>query len=159
MPYLGLLHSEPLSLHQSRADLYLYRRHSNTVLSQSLGVPWVLVRTRFVWALWASLAGMGFDSNCEFAPPTITLGLLLALMHGVSPHSCSSAYHPTGVSLTPNVGYLLSAGPAKRSRCSWSWTWGVSPHSHCSWPWMWGISILFTMYLLIIDLNCHLIPV
>ena len=39
--------------------------------------PWVVVHTRFVWALWASLAGMGFDSKHEFAPPTILLGLLL----------------------------------------------------------------------------------
>ena len=32
---------------------------------------------RFVWALWVSLAGMGFDSKCEFAPPTVLLELLL----------------------------------------------------------------------------------
>ena len=48
-----------------------------TVLSQSLWGPWVLVHTRFAWALWASLAGMGFDSKREFAPPTVLLGLLL----------------------------------------------------------------------------------
>ena len=55
---------------------YLHRRHSNTVLCQSLWGLWVLVWTKFVWALWAFLAGMGFDSKCEFAPPTIFLGLL-----------------------------------------------------------------------------------
>ena len=49
---------------------------SNTVLSQSLGGLWALVHTRYVWALWASLAGMEFDSKCNFAPPTILLGLL-----------------------------------------------------------------------------------
>ena len=48
-----------------------------TVLSQSLWGPWVLVHTRFAWALWASLAGMGFDSKREFAPPTVLRGLLL----------------------------------------------------------------------------------
>ena len=38
----------------------------------------------FVWALQASLAGMGFDSKCDFAPPTILLGLLLcSWMHGI----------------------------------------------------------------------------
>ena len=37
----SLLHPEPLSLWQSTADLYLRRRHSNTVLSQSL------------WGLWS----------------------------------------------------------------------------------------------------------
>ena len=47
----------------------LHRRHSNTVLAQSLWDPWVLVCTRFVWALWVSLAGMGFDSKCKFTPP------------------------------------------------------------------------------------------
>ena len=31
----------------------------------------------FVWALWESLVGMGFDSKCYFAPPTILLGFLL----------------------------------------------------------------------------------
>ena len=33
---------------QSTADLHLRRRHSNTVLAQSLWDLWVLVRTRFV---------------------------------------------------------------------------------------------------------------
>ena len=36
-PYPGLLHPEPLPLQQSTAGLYLCRRHSNTVLAQSLG--------------------------------------------------------------------------------------------------------------------------
>ena len=56
---------------------YLHKRDSNTVLSQSLWSPWVFVRTWFVWALWASLSGMGFDFKHEFAPPTILLRLLL----------------------------------------------------------------------------------
>ena len=55
------------------------RRHSNIVLSQSLWGFWVLVYPRFVWATWAFLAGMGFDSKCNFASPTILLGLLLCL--------------------------------------------------------------------------------
>ena len=33
---------------ESTADLYLHRRHSSTVLSQSLWGLWVLVHTRFV---------------------------------------------------------------------------------------------------------------
>ena len=40
-----------------------HRRHSNTVLAQALWDLWVLVHTRFVWALQASLVDMGFDSN------------------------------------------------------------------------------------------------
>ena len=104
MSYPSLLHLEPLSLQQSTADPYLHRRCSNTVLSQSLWDSWVLVCIRFVWALWASLVGIGFDSKCEFAPSTISLGLLLCPWMWVSPHSCSSAYCLTGVSLTLDVG-------------------------------------------------------
>ena len=79
MPY-----PEPLPLWQSTADLYLHRRHSYTVLSQSLWGLWVLVRTKFVWALRVSLAGMGLDSKHNFTPPTILLGLFFALGCGVS---------------------------------------------------------------------------
>ena len=39
---------EPLPLQHSTADLYCHRRHSNTVLSQSLWGLWVLVHTRYV---------------------------------------------------------------------------------------------------------------
>ena len=46
LAYPVLLHPEPLQ--QSTLDLYLCRRHSNTVLSQSLWDLWVLVHTRFV---------------------------------------------------------------------------------------------------------------
>ena len=37
-----------------------------------------------------------------------------------------SSYHLSGVSLTLDVGYLFTAAPAKRSRCSLLWTWGIS---------------------------------
>ena len=49
-------------------------KHSSASVSVGL---WVLVHTRFVGALWASLAGMGFDSKHDFVPSTILLGLLL----------------------------------------------------------------------------------
>ena len=107
MPYPSLLHPEPLPPWQSTADQYLHKRGSNTVLSQSLWGLWVLVHTRFVWALWVSLVGMGFDSKRDFAPHTILWGFSFALGYGVSPHSCSSACCLTGVSLTLDVGYLL----------------------------------------------------
>ena len=74
-----------LPLQQATADPYLlHRRHSNTVMSQSLWGLWVLVCIRFVWALWASLGSMGFDSKCDFAPPTILLELLLYFWTWVS---------------------------------------------------------------------------
>ena len=126
MPYP---HPEPLSLRQTTADPYLHGRHSNTVLSQSLWNPLVVVCTRFVWALWVSLLVMGFYSKHEFAPPTIFLGLFLCpwtwgissqllqclpsywgfsdLGHGVSPQGWSSEVQP--LLLTLDVGYLLSS--------------------------------------------------
>ena len=75
MPYPGLLHPEPLW--QATADPYLHKRPSNTFLAHSLWGLWVLMCTRFVWALQTSLAGMEFDFQHDFAPPTIFLGLLL----------------------------------------------------------------------------------
>ena len=72
----------------STSDPYLRRRCSITVLPQSLWGPWVLVHTRLVWALWAPLVGMGFDSKCDFGPPTVLLGILLCLWTwGISPKS------------------------------------------------------------------------
>ena len=37
----------------------------------------------YVWAFPVSLAGMRFDSKCNFAPPTIFLGLLLCPWKGI----------------------------------------------------------------------------
>ena len=125
MPYPSLLHPEPLPLWQSTADPYLHRRHSNTVLSQSLWGPWALVCTRFVWALLASLVGMEFDFKHEFAPPTILLRLLLCpWVWGISPQLLQHL-----LSLTMDVGYLLKAGPAKHSHHPWRWSGVIS-----SWP-------------------------
>ena len=107
MPYPSLLHPEPLSLQQTTANLNLHRRHSNTVLSQSLWGPWVLVHTRFGWAPWVSLAGVGFDSKCEF----------------------TSSYHLSGASPLPlDMGYLLTATPVPPVLLGflWPWTWGIS---------------------------------
>ena len=69
---------EPLPLWQATADPYLRRGHSNTqrqVWLSLCGVSWCA--QGFVWALQVSLEGMGFDSKCSFAPPTVFLGLLL----------------------------------------------------------------------------------
>ena len=73
--------TQPLPLQQATADPFLCRRHSNTLrqvwLSLS-GVPRSWCTQGFVWAFWASLVGMGFDSKHDFTPPTILLGLLLS---------------------------------------------------------------------------------
>ena len=138
LPFPSLWHPEPLSVWQTTANLYLHRRHSNTALSQSLWGPWVLVCTKFAWALWASLVGMGFYFKHEFALLTVLLRLLLCpwtwgisspqlqyllsywgfshLGHGVSPHSQSSEAQLLLLPL--DMGYLFTAVPAKHSHHS-----------------------------------------
>ena len=77
MPYPGLLHPEPLPLWQATADPYLHRRYSNSFGSVSVGSLSPGAHKVCLSPLRASLAGMVFDSKCDFAPPTILLGLLL----------------------------------------------------------------------------------
>ena len=76
----GLLQPEPLSPRQATADLCLCRRHSNTQRQVSLslcGASGSWCAQSFVWAVCVSLVGMGFDSKCNFTPPTVLLRLLL----------------------------------------------------------------------------------
>ena len=58
------------------------------------------IGTRFVWALWASLVGMGLDSKCNFTPPTILLGFPICPRRwGISSKSlwrCATA-HPVAL--------------------------------------------------------------
>ena len=68
----------------------------------------------YIWALWASLAGMGFDSECDFTPPAVLLGLLLCPVCGIFPQSRSG----TGAAAGPAPTALL------RLLCPW--TWGIS---------------------------------
>ena len=46
-------------------------------LAQFLWGLWVLVHTRFCLSHLSISGGYGFDSKCDFAPPTILLGYLL----------------------------------------------------------------------------------
>ena len=116
-----LLHPEPLPLWQSTADPYLHRRHSNTVLSWSLWCLWVLVRIRCVWFLWASLAGMGFNSKRYFIPPTVLLGLLLCpWTWSISSKLLQRLPSCWGFSAL-GMGYLPTVAPVPRS-CSSSST-------------------------------------
>ena len=115
MLYPGLPHTEPLPLQQSTADLYLLRRHPNTALSKSLWHLWVLVH---VWALWASLVGMGFGSKHNLDPPTILLGLLLCpwMWHiKVTPmlqsHGFSAEHQMWGIS-TQSLQCCTTTAPA-----------------------------------------------
>ena len=60
-----------------------------------------------LWQEWSLI----LNANSPLLPSC--RGFSLALGCRVSPHSHSSAYHLTGVSLTFDVGYLHMAGPAK----------------------------------------------
>ena len=62
--------------HSQQVWVSLLWGHSSFLLSPGVH--------KFVWALWASLAGMWFDSKCHSAPPTVILGLLLCPGHRVS---------------------------------------------------------------------------
>ena len=104
----------------SRAPVHVAKHHqpvppwdTHMQFCLSLWGPWVLVCTRVVWVLWASLGRMGFDSKWEFTPFTVLLGLLLCPWTWGISYSHSSPYHLTGVSLTLDVGYLHMAGPVK----------------------------------------------
>ena len=106
MPYPSLLHPEPLSLWQTTPNLYLHRRHSSTVLSRSLWVSgsWctqgLFGPSECLWLEW----GLILNANSPLLRSC--WGFSFAHRRGVSPHSCSSAYHLTGISLTLDVGYL-----------------------------------------------------
>ena len=65
-----------------------------------------------LWFEW----GLILNTNLPLLPSC--WGLFFDIGHGVSLPSCSSTYHLTGVSLTLDMGYLLTASPAKRSRRS-----------------------------------------
>ena len=87
---------------KSTADPYHHRRYSNRVLFQSRWGLWVLVHTRFVWALWSSLVGMGFDSKCDFTPPTpppVPLDVAYFLKVAPVPHSCLYSIFVGGIYL------------------------------------------------------------
>ena len=122
MPHPGLLHPEPLLLEQATADPYLHRRHSNSQREVWLGlcgVSWCA--QSLVWALWASLAGIGFDSKCNFAPPTVFVWLFLCSwgISSKSPSCPSSVFHLTGASQPLDVGYRLTVTTPE-------------PHNYCS---------------------------
>ena len=81
--------SRPLLTHTSS------RRHSNTVLSQSLWGLWALVHTRFffelsehLWQVW------GFTLNVILPLLPSCLGFSFSPGHGVSPPSHSTATQP-----------------------------------------------------------------
>ena len=91
MPYPSLLYPKPLSLRHSITNPHLHKRHSNPVLSQSLWIPSVLVRTRFVsepsqhlWREW----GLILNGTSPLLPSWWSFSF--ALGRGLSTHGRSS---------------------------------------------------------------------
>ena len=73
-----------------------------------------------LWQEW----GLILNVNLPLLPSC--WGFSFTLRCEVSPHSFSSAYYLTGVSLTLDLGYLLTVHPAKSRHCTWPGTWGIS---------------------------------
>ena len=65
-----------------------------------------------LWQEW----GLILNTNSPLLPSCWDFSF--ALGRGVSPHSRSSTYRLTGVSVTLDMGYLFMASPAKHSRSS-----------------------------------------
>ena len=81
--------------------------------------------------LWPHRAWLSFIEFNKSVVHVIRLTSCLRLwFQSVCPLMPSlSVYRLTWVSLTWDAGYFFMATPAKRSRCSWPWTWDIS-----SWP-------------------------
>ena len=80
----GLQHPEPLTPGQATVEPCLCRRywHIQRLVWLSLcGVSGSWCTQGFVWALQTYLAGMGFDSKHDCAPPIILWGFSFALGH------------------------------------------------------------------------------
>ena len=90
------------------ADPDLHRDTQTQSVSVSVG-SWVLVSTRFVGALWVSLAGWGFAMGFrDFAPPTVFCGFSFAFGCGECPQSHSSAAQPPLQCLPSSWGFSAS---------------------------------------------------
>ena len=68
------------------------------------------------------MAWLSFIELDKVVVHVIRLASFLLLWFVCLPSDVSrNTYHPTWVSLTLDVGYLFTASPAKRSRCSLPW--------------------------------------
>ena len=108
MPYPSLLYPEPVPLRQATADPYFHRRHSNTVLSQSLWVSgsWstegLFEPSECLWWEW----GLILNANSPLLPSCCSfffaLGCVVSFFGGIQ-HSpvdgCSAVSCNYGVLL------------------------------------------------------------
>ena len=119
MPYPGLLYPESLPLQRSSADLYLHRRHSNTVLSQSLGIwgSWctqgLFEPSEHLWQIWGLILNWFYPSNCLVGAFPLPLDMGYLLKVAPAPRSCHYNVYPLArASLPLVIGYLLKVSPA-----------------------------------------------
>ena len=97
----------PLLTHSSTGDAPTHFCLSLCVVPGSWCAQDLFEPSEHLWQEWSLI----LNANSPLLPSC--RGFSLALGCRVSPHSHSSAYHLTGVSLTFDVGYLHMAGPAK----------------------------------------------
>ena len=108
MPHPGLMHPErcpccnPLLTSTSTGDTQTHFCLSVCGLPGSWCAQGLSEPSEHLWQEW----GLILNANLLLLPSC--WGFSFALGRGVFPHSCSSAYHLTGVFLTLDVGYLLS---------------------------------------------------
>ena len=128
----GLLQPETLSLQKATADLCFHSRHSNTQRQVWLSLCVVSgswCGQNFVWALQASLAGMGCDSKCDFFSPSyhlvgsspLPLDMRLSFFGGIEHSqvdSCSAASCKFGV--IAGEDEHMSFYSATRFLCPWN---------------------------------------
>ena len=125
MPYPGLLYPEPLPLKQYSADLYLRRRYSKTVLSQSLGFfgSWcthgLFEHSEHLWQIRGLILNWFYPSNCLVGAFPLPLDMGYLLKVAPAPRSCHyNAYPLAGASLPLDMRYLLKVAPAPHSHRS-----------------------------------------
>ena len=112
MPYPSLLYPEPVPLRQATADPYFHRRHSNTVLSQSLWVSgsWstegLFEPSECLWWEW----GLILNANSPLLPSCWGFS---ALGCGVSPQSHSHAVQPPRTGWH-TLGHFISVNTFQR---------------------------------------------
>ena len=94
-----------------RQEMLKHSSFSASVMSLGPGVH------KACLSAWASLAGMGFDSKHEFAPPMSCWGLSFALGHGISPQRSSSAAQPLLQHLLSSCGFSDLAGALSNWDC------------------------------------------
>ena len=107
--------SAPMAVHCWPVPPETLKHSSVSVSVGSLGPG----RARFVWALWASLAGMGFDSKHSSSLLPSCWGFSFALGCGASLQSCPSTTLPPLQRLPPCWGFsALEHGVSPQSRSS-----------------------------------------